>query len=59
VLGPGHAVRRRADEALRALLPDALTEGVDRHPLRRGRLTLRLRRDARDLVLQNGRFVLS
>jgi len=55
---PRPDVRQRAFESLRALLPDALTERVDRHPLPRGRLALRLRRDARDLVLREGRFIL-
>ncbi len=53
---PDKDVRRRAFEALRALLPDERTERVDRHPLPRGRLALWLRTNARHLKLVDGRF---
>ncbi|MDA1194939.1 MAG: terpene cyclase/mutase family protein [Planctomycetota bacterium] len=50
-------VRRRAWEALTALLPDDRTRGADRHPLARGRLGLWLRLHHPDLVLSAGRYV--
>ncbi len=53
---PEAAIRQRAFEALRALLPDERTERVDRHPLPRGRLALWLRLNARHLVLKGERF---
>ncbi len=55
---PEPAVRQRALEALTALLPEERLEGVDRHPLARGRLLLWLRRNQRWLHARDGRFAL-
>lgn len=51
------AVRRRAWEALTALLAADRIARADRHPLARGRLALWVRLHAPDLVLREGRFV--
>jgi hypothetical protein len=52
------AVRRRAFEALAALLPDAQLEGVTERALPRNRLLLWIQRHRHALVAQDGRFAL-
>lgn len=55
---PDKDLRRRAFEALTALLPAERTRRADRHPLARGRLALWLRLYARHLQVVDGRFVM-
>jgi hypothetical protein len=55
---PDAKVRRRAFEALTGLLGPERVEGADRHPLRRGRLALWVRRNLRFLTASGERFVL-